>query len=253
MSKKRRIIPENQLQFTSSFDEIELEHLIEFLEVGNPENIPPELSEYLRILDIIWRLHKRQFDYPNNQAIINHLMLVYGFKRPKATQLVKDSLKYFYAENNQDNAVNKGILADNGMKSFVLAMKIAKSSRDVKDAFWILLELGKFLGWNVEKEDTENENFIRQIQVVTSNIETFGLEKQDRRLVAQFIDKLPISEKMKEVANAEVDGIPLKLIYGDNPRKEELWVGEFSKMRLVNLVAKQKSFILLLPLFSINS
>ena len=33
MSKKRRIIPENQLQFTSSFDEIELEHLIEFLEV----------------------------------------------------------------------------------------------------------------------------------------------------------------------------------------------------------------------------
>ena len=90
----------------------------------------------------------------------------------------------------------------------------------MKDAFWILLELGKFLGWNVEKEDTENENFIRQIQVVTSNIETFGLEKQDRRLVAQFIDKLPISEKMKEVANAEVDGIPLKLIYGDNPRKD---------------------------------
>ena len=90
--------------------------------MGNPENIPPELAEYLQILDIIWRLHKRQFDYPNNQAIINHLMLVYGFKRPKATQLVKDSLKYFYAENNQDNAVNKGILADNGMKSFVLAI-----------------------------------------------------------------------------------------------------------------------------------
>ena len=220
MSKKRRIIPENQLQFTSNFDEIELEHLIEFLEVGNPENIPPELAEYLQILDIIWRLHKRQFDYPNNQAIINHLMVAYHFKRPKATQLVKDSLKYFYAENNQDNAVNKGILADNGMKSFVLAMKIAKTSRDVKDAFWILLELGKFLGWNVEKEDTENENFIRQIQVVTSNIEEFGLEKQDRRLVAQFIDKLSISEKMKEVAKAEVDGIPLKLIYGDNPRKD---------------------------------
>ena len=53
MSKKRRIIPENQLQFTSNFDEIELEHLIEFLEVGNPENIPPELAEYLQILDII--------------------------------------------------------------------------------------------------------------------------------------------------------------------------------------------------------
>ena len=72
MSKKRRIIPENQLQFTSNFDEIELEHLIEFLEVGNPENIPPELAEYLQILDIIWRLHKRQFDYPHNQASNKH-------------------------------------------------------------------------------------------------------------------------------------------------------------------------------------
>jgi len=49
----------------------------------------------------------------------------------------------------------------------------------------------------------------------------FGLEKQDRREVARFIDALPdVSEKMKEVAKKEVDGIPFKLLFGENPRKE---------------------------------
>lgn len=221
--EKKSILEDNPLILASSeFDELDLDILIEFLETGNPENVPDHIVAYMEILEKIWGMSRQMFNYPNNQAIINHLLITYKMKRPKAMQLVKDSLTYFHRENMLSNEVWRGVLGDNGMKSFVAAIKVAKNSRDFKDAFSILLELGKFLGWNVEKMNAEDENFIRQIQVVTSDVTKFGFEKTNRTDLAAMIDALPdISPKMKELAKQEVDMVPFKLIFSENnPRKE---------------------------------
>lgn len=221
--EKKSILNDNpEILASSEFDEIDLDTLIEFLETGNPENVPDHIVAYMEILEKIWGMHRQMFNFPNNQAIINHLLILYKIKRPKAMQLVKDALTYFHRENMLSNEVWKGILADNGMKTFVAALKVARSSRDFKDAFSILLDLGKFLGWNIEKIDVEDENFIRQIQVVTSDVTKFGFEKTNRTDLAAMIDALPdISPKMKELAKLEVDAVPFKLVFSENnPRKE---------------------------------
>lgn len=222
--ERKSILDENpNIIFTSEFDEIELDFLVEFLETGDPKNVPDHLVAYMEILEKIWGMSRQMFNYPNNQAIINHLMIVYRMKRPKAMQLVKDALTYFHRENMLSNEVWKGILADNGMKAFVAAIKVAKNSRDFKDSFMILLELGKFLEWNVDKMDGVDEDFIRQIQITTSDVTKFGFEKTNRNELAAMIDALPdVSEKMKELAKKEVDMVPFKLIFGENnPRKEQ--------------------------------
>ena len=64
------------------------------------------------------------------------------------------------------------------------------------------------------------EDLMKQIQVLTTDIKMFGEEPEDRRAIAQFIDDLPdVPEKIKEAAKAEVDGLPFRFLnFEENPR-----------------------------------
>ena len=174
---------------------------------------PQELVDYMLMLEKIWGMHKRMFDFPNNESIITHLVLTQGYKRPKARQLLKDALEYFSRENQLSKETWRSIVAEKGMQSFVAGIRMARNSRDIKDSVWILLELGRFLGWDVPDAEKPDENFLRQMQIVTADIEMFDLPKVDRREISKWIDALPeVSEKMKAKAKAEVDGVPFKLL-----------------------------------------
>ncbi len=203
------------------FEGIELDDLIEFLEVGDPKNVPPRLAEYMRMLEQIWGMHRRMFQYPNNESIVRHLMICHELPRPRCVQLVKDALTYFHRENQLSVETWRGILADKGLKAFTAAIRVAKTARDFKDSFSILLELGKFLKWDVEKLDSMEEEILKQVQVLTTDVEMFGLPKVNRQELGNLIDALPdVSEKMKEAAKAEVDGVPFRFLYSEeNPRK----------------------------------
>lgn len=221
--ERKSIIKENpEIVHSSQFDSIELNFLLAYLESGDTENVPDELLAYMELMEIIYGLSRRLFDFPNDSAIISHIMILYGFKRPKAMQLLKDAMMYFSKESIMPNEVHRQRLSENGTKTFIAALRVAKSSRDFKDAFMILLELGKFLKWDEDPLDEKDENFIRQLQVITSDVTMFGLDKIDRNELGSFVDHLDIPQKMKDLAKLEVDKVPFKLLFTPetNPRKD---------------------------------
>lgn len=204
-----------------NFDDIELEDLLEFLETGNPKKVPPKLTEYMLMLEKIWGLHRRGFDYPNKEAIVKHLMIAHEMQRFQAVKLINDTYNYFKIENNLPKDTWRFLIADMMRKNYMLAVRLAKSSKDARDANSIVRELGDVVG--IDKDDIMEmeEDLMKQIQVLTTDIKMFGEEPEDRRAIAQFIDDLPdVPEKIKEAAKAEVDGLPFRFLnFEENPRK----------------------------------
>lgn len=204
-----------------NFDEIELEDLLEFLETGNPKNVPPKLFAYMQMLEKIWGMYCRMFEFPNKESIVKHLVIVDQLQRYQAVKLINDALNYFSAEINLPKATWKNLIADKMLKSFTAAIRLAKNSRDFLDAVKILKEMSVVL--QLDKDDIMEmeEDLMKQIQVLTTDIKMFGEEPEDRRAIAQFIDDLPdVPEKIKEAAKAEVDGLPFRFLnFEENPRK----------------------------------
>lgn len=203
------------------FDEIELEDLLEFLETGNPKNVPPKLMAYMQMLEKIWGMYRRSFDFPNKEAIIKHLVIIDKLQRYQAVKLVRDALTYFAQENELSKKTWKELIADKMLKAFTAAIRLAKNSRDFLDAVKILKEMAAVLQLDQDDIGEMEEDIMRQLQVLSTDITLFGEEKQDRNTIAQFIDALPdVPEKVKEAAKLEVDQIPFRFLnMEDNPRK----------------------------------
>lgn len=204
-----------------NFDDIELEDLLEFLETGSPKNVPPKLLAYMQMLEKIWGMYCRMFEYPNKESIVKHLVIVDQLQRYQAVKLINDALNYFSAENHLPKVTWKNLIADKMLKSFTAAIRLAKNSRDFLDSVKILKEMADVL--QLDKDDIMEmeEDLMKQIQVLTTDIKMFGEEPEDRRAIAQFIDDLPdVPEKIKEAAKAEVDGLPFRFLnFEENPRK----------------------------------
>jgi hypothetical protein len=172
------------------------------------------------MLEKIWGMYKRMFEFPNMEAIINHLIIVDQMQRFQAKRLVTDALTYFASENQLSKKTWKELIADKMLKAFTAAIRVAKSSRDFKDAAIILKEMANVLDLDKEEIGEMEEDIMRQIQILTTDISMFGEEPIDRRELATFIDSLPdVPEKVKAAAKEEVDKFPLKFLnYENNPR-----------------------------------
>ena len=51
-------------------NDIELDDLLLFLEEGDMRNAPPKMVQYMQTLEMIWGMHKRMLDFPNQLSII---------------------------------------------------------------------------------------------------------------------------------------------------------------------------------------
>lgn len=204
-----------------NFDDIELDDLLEFLETGSPGNVPPKLLAYMQMLEKIWSMYCRMFEYPNKEAIVKHLVIVDKLQRYQAVKLINDALNYFSAENHLPKTTWKNLIADKMLKAFTAAIRLAKTSRDFLDAVKILKEMAVVLQLDKEEILEMEDDLMKQIQVLTTDIRMFGEEPEDRRAIAQFIDAIPdVPEKVKEAAKAEVDGLPFRFLkFEENPRK----------------------------------
>lgn len=204
-----------------NFDDIELDDLLEFLETGSPGNVPPKLLAYMQMLEKIWSMYCRMFEYPNKEAIVKYLVIVDKLQRYQAVKLINDALNYFSAENHLPKITWKNLIADKMLKAFTAAIRLAKTSRDFLDAVKILKEMAVVLQLDKEEILEMEDDLMKQIQVLTTDIRMFGEEPEDRRAIAQFIDAIPdVPEKVKEAAKAEVDGLPFRFLkFDENPRK----------------------------------
>ncbi|MFC7345965.1 hypothetical protein ACFQO9_04440 [Chryseobacterium zhengzhouense] len=202
------------------FDDFELEDLLEWLEFGDPKNVPPKIAHYMLTLEKIWGMYKRMFEFPNQEAIIKHLVVVDKLQRFQAKRLVTDALTYFASENQLSRKTWKELIADKMLKAFTAAIRVAKTSRDFKDSVLILKEMAVVLDLDKEEIAEMEEDIMKQVQILTTDIKMFGEEPVSRNELAAFIDALPdVPEKVKEAAKAEVDQFPLRFLnFENNPR-----------------------------------
>ncbi|MBO6184191.1 MAG: hypothetical protein J6O88_05775 [Chryseobacterium sp.] len=202
------------------FDDFELEDLLEWLEFGNPKNVPPKVAAYMIMLEKIWSMYKRMFEFPNLESIIKHLVIVDQMQRFQAKKLVNDALTYFASENQLSKKTWKELIADKMLKSFTAAIRVAKTSRDFKDSVLILKEMAVVLDLDKEEIGEMEEDIMKQVQILTTDIRMFGEEPVSRNDLGAFIDALPdVPEKIKEAAKAEVDQFPLRFLnFENNPR-----------------------------------
>lgn len=205
------------------FDNIELADLIEWLETGDASKVPPKMAAYMEMLDKIWRMHRRSLDFPTPESIVKHLVIVDTLKRPTAVKLVKDSLTYFSAENVLSKDTWKQIIADKMLRAFTLSIRMVKTSRDVLDSVKILIALGDMLDLKTADLMEMEEDLMKQLQILTTDIEMFGLQKANRHKLGTFIDGLPdVPEAVKEKAREEVDRIPFRFLkFGDPAIQKE--------------------------------
>ncbi|KFF26851.1 hypothetical protein [Chryseobacterium vrystaatense] len=203
-----------------NLDDIELDDLLEWLEFGDPKNVPPKIAAYMLMLEKVWGMYKRMFEFPNIESIISHLIIVDNLQRFQAKKYVTDALTYFASENQLSKKTWKELISDKMVKSFAMAIRIAKNSKDVYYSVLILREAANVLDLDKDEAGEMEEDLMKQIQILTTDIKMFGEEPIDRRELGAFIDGLPdVPEKIKAAAKDEVDKFPLKFLnYENNPR-----------------------------------
>ena len=61
-----------------SLDDVTLDQLYDFMEHGSIKNAPPEIVDYLLLLDKTMGMMRRIDIYGNKEAVIKHLVLADG-------------------------------------------------------------------------------------------------------------------------------------------------------------------------------
>ena len=122
------------------------------------------------MLEKIWSMYRRSFDFPNKEAIIKHLVIIDKLQRYQAVKLVRDALTYFAQENELSKKTWKELIADKMLKAFTAAIRLAKNSRDFLDAVKILKEMAAVLQLDQEDIGEMEEDIMRQLQVLSTDI-----------------------------------------------------------------------------------
>ncbi len=205
----------------NSFDDISLDDFLEWMDSGTG-NIPPRLAEYGLMLERIWGMYRRHLDYPNEESIISHLVHVNKLQRYQARRLVKDAISYFSAEMQHSNQVWKNLIADMMKKNYIFAISVAKTAKDAKEANTILYQMAQILQLDKDEIGDMEEDLMKQIQILSTDIRMFGEEPENRNDLAAQIDALPdVPENVKERAKLEIDTFPFKLLKSYENKKSE--------------------------------
>lgn len=198
--------------------------IISFCETGNPNNAPEGVAEYLELLDKTRGMIDRFDMYPNDNIIINALIITDGLSRYKAKIIIDEAREFFYRDNKVSIQAWGNYYADLIDKTAKFAMLVIKDVKDGAAVVKMLETAWKVRGGDQEvKEELPAELFQPQFVVYTTNAEDLGLPKVDRNRIKEFIDnKVPdLTEKEKQRLYQEADIIPFKALQNDqeNPRK----------------------------------
>lgn len=206
----------------NSFHDIELEDLLEWMESGGGK-ISQELSDYAMMLEKIWGMYRRHLDFPNEESIINYLVQIHKMQRFQARKLVNDSLSYFSADLQHSKQTWINLIVDLMKKNYIFAISLAKNTNDAVKSNAILKDMADILDLKTADIMEMEEDLMKQVQILTTDITMFGEEKVSRVDLGNLIDNLPdVPEKIKEAVKMDIDNFPFKLLKpGNNPRNND--------------------------------
>lgn len=193
--------------------DLTLEDITAFLANGKLENAPAGVPEYLNILEKVRGMLLRFDLYPNDDIIINHLVLQDELTRAKARSIIAETREYFYVDSLVSKQAWDNIYAS---KLDMLINAAILSAKDTKDYMAIVPAVRE--ARNIRKGDKE-ENEIpyelinqKRFTIYTFNVEDLGLPKANRNNVKALIQNkfLGLSDKEKNQIYREADILPFK-------------------------------------------
>lgn len=197
-----------------TIDDLNLEHIYDFMERGDVNNAPPEIVAYLDRLDKVRGMFLRIDKFGNRDTIIKHLMLVDKLSRFKAMQVCDEAQQYFYSEVKISKQAWRNIYADKAEKMINFAMLIVKDVSDAQKVQKMLLDNFELRGGNLpDKEELPESLFTPPWVIYSADAEYLGLEtKANRHKLAEMIDAYPeLTEKQKVHIKREAQILPIKV------------------------------------------
>lgn len=205
----------------------ELADLYDWIEAGQPADVPSEFADYVNVLDKIRGMLNRIDKYGSNEVIVRHLITFepeLKGKRIKAMELINESIEYFYANKTLSKKAWCLWYATQLEKAYNFAIATAKNPSEAEKASKILERAGKF---REMAESTElklpDEIFKKPYKIYTMDLNLFDKPNVDREEIDLWLE-----ENFKELPQKALDTIkeeamlkPIRLFKdeAEDPRK----------------------------------
>lgn len=202
-------------RITMTIEQIDIQDIYEFMEKGNVDNAPPEIVQYLHLLDKIRGMLIRIDQFSSDEVIVKHLMLVDGLTRYKAKKIIDETREYFYRDSVVSKQAWRNIYAEKADKMLNFAMQTVK---DAKDAIAVIKSIAdvvdKIRDLNtVDAPELSEEMFKPMMKVYTldASVTEFTVPA-DRNKLAKLIEALPeLTEREKDRIKQEALVTPLTI------------------------------------------
>jgi hypothetical protein len=208
-----------------TINDIDLQDIYEFMEKGNVQNAPPEIVQYLELLDKVRGMLLRIDKFSNDEAIVKDLMLVNQLSRYKAKQVIDQAREYFYKDNVVSKTAWRNIYSDKADKMLHFAMLSVKDAKEAIAIIKSIRDIIEIRGLNEpEQEDLPDELFQKPMKLYSldARVSEFSTPA-DRNKLAKFIDSLPeLTEREKIRIKEEALVLPLKIFPNEQENARKL-------------------------------
>ncbi|MBO2546103.1 hypothetical protein J0871_16930 [Salegentibacter sp. BDJ18] len=212
----------NKIQKYKDIKDISLEQIYAFIDEGDRDDAPPEIIQYLDLMDKIRGMALRVDRYGSKDAIVNHLIKVEELSRYLANKVYNQAMEYFYADVEISKNAWLNIIAGKMEKNISLSQNLVKDVNDTAKVNKMLMELKEVVMELYENEsDIPEGAYDKMIKIYTTSMSDLGKKPQPKKELAEFIKSLPneISEKVKELAEQEAGLKQLEFLPDADPRK----------------------------------
>lgn len=188
-----------------NFEAIDAHQLDRILKNGETSSLTEAEREYLQLMELVRGLRARMM-FPGGNRIVTKAGIIkllksdiYGLSDWMARKIYADSLNFFYSEDGVRPAAWRNLYADRLEKWADLSASMGK----LKEARSFLVEAAKLRGCYDEQTAEIPQDLLDAAPTViyTTDAESMGASRADRKELEAFIDAIP---DLPEMARARV-------------------------------------------------
>lgn len=187
------------------FDAVDANQISRILNTGDLSALTPAERDYFDLMELVRGLNARMM-LPGGQKIVTKAGIIkilksptYGLTDWMARRVYADALNFFYCDDSVRPRAWAGVYADRLDRLAALAT----AQGNLKEARGYITEAAKLRGCYDDRQDEIPRELLdaRPVVVYTSDPESMGAPKADRRALEAFIDSIP---EIPEISRARV-------------------------------------------------
>lgn len=176
-------------------DEETFNRIMDYIERGSSDDLPPKEQHYIDMLNHIFSLSKQH----DKRNVINYLTKPpLSLPHRRAADMYAEATNLFYSERKITKAALRNKFAEDMDNLAELAKRTATSPADLEIVANIRMKSAKILG--LDKDDPETlpvEQYARPIQLHTLSPEALGLQSANRDELARQIEECDVTSAVK--------------------------------------------------------